>query len=302
MKKKIAAGSLSLLIVSLVWYFFIKKYDYVVTFNVKTSPGIIFQGTLDWEENLMRTDSISSQIVSKTPFSNIVQELRLKDSTLIFNWFYTGINDSVSKVEVGVIDKKNSFLNRINLPFSSEGIKKIAVNKVKNFKSVLEQHLKTHIVKMNGISEIPEQFCAYISIESTMETKAQQMISNNSTIMLFLRENHIQIAGKPFLEVYEWNIQTQKVKYNYCFPIKQSDSLPQNNEVKFKKINSKKALKATYYGNYRTSDRAWFSIYDYAIRNNITIENTPLEIFYNNPFMGGNELEWRAEIFMPIVE
>jgi len=115
-------------------------------------------------------------------------------------------------------------------------------------------------------------------------------------------DNHIEITGKPFLEVYEWDVQNQKVKYNYCFPIKQSDSLPQNNEVKFKKINSKKALKATYYGNYRTSDRAWFTIYDYAIRNDIRIEHTPLEIFYNNPFTGGNELEWRAEIYMPIVE
>lgn len=302
MKKKTAIFGILILVFGLIWYLFIKKYDYVVTFKVKTAPGTIFQGTLDWGDNLMKTDLISSQTVSKTTFSNIVQELKLKDSTLIFEWFYTGINDSVSKVKVGVIDKKNSFLNRINLPFSSDGIKQIAVNKVNNFKSVLEQHLKKHIVKMNGISEIPEQYCAYISIESTMETKAQQMISNNSAIMLFLRDNHIQIVGKPFLEIYEWDIQNQKVKYNYCFPIKQSDSLPQNNEVKFKKINSKKALKATYYGNYRTSDRAWFTIYDYAIRNDVRIEHTPLEIFYNNPFTGGNELEWRAEIYMPIAE
>jgi len=41
---------------------------------------------------------------------------------------------------------------------------------------------------------------------------------------------------------------------------------------------------------------------DYAEKNNLEVTGHPLEFFYNNPNMGGNELNWKAEIFMPLQE
>ena len=70
-------------------------------------------------------------------------------------------------------------------------------------------------------------------------------------------------------------------------------------KVKFKAIPSIKGLKATYYGNFRTSDRAWFALIDYAKRNQINLENRVLENFLANPFNGGNELEWETKIIIP---
>lgn len=302
MKKKTTIAITVILASILIWYLFIKKYDYVVTFKEKTAPGTIFQGTLDWGDNIKNQDFIESKIISGTPFSKIVQELKTLDSTIVFEWFYKGINDSTTQVKVGVINPKHSILNRIRLPFSSVGIKQFAINKVVQFKKGLDQHLEKHKVKINGFSEIPRQFCAYIQLESDLQNKAQQMIANNSNIMVFLKENNIEIIGKPFLEVNDWDIPNQKIKYNYCFPVKKQDSLPGHNEIKFKNIVARKSIKATYYGNYRTSDRAWFALYDYALRNHLKIEEKPFEIFYDNPFSGGNELEWKAEIYMPIVE
>ena len=95
-------------------------------------------------------------------------------------------------------------------------------------------------------------------------------------------------------------IKNDSIQYNFCFPIKQSDSLPKHPEIKYKRYYEKDAIKATYNGNYITSDRAWYALKEYADRNNIEIDLTPIEIFYNNPNMGGDELQWKAEIFMPI--
>ena len=300
MKKKSTLAILSILLVGLGWYLFIKKYDYVVTFKEKTSPGTLFQGTLDWAENLKRIDSVDSKITFKQSFSSIIQELKTKDSTITFHWSYAGINDSITKVKVGIIDTENSLLNRLLLPFTANGIKQFSVSKLWHFKNSLDKHLKKHKVKIDGDAIMPEQFYAYISIESTLQQKAQNMIANNSYIMVFLKENNIQIIGKPIVEVVSWNIPEQKISYNYGFSIKEADSLPFHKDIKYKRILSKKAIKATYYGNYRTSDRAWFALYDYAKRNNLKIEEKPIEIFYDNPFSGGNELEWRAEVFMPL--
>ncbi|MDP3314028.1 hypothetical protein [Lutibacter sp.] len=302
MKKKIILGIVLLFSLLILWYLFVKKYDYIVTFKEKTSPGTIFHGALEWNENLIKSDLIESKIIKEIAFSNIKQEFKIKDSTIVFNWDFEGINDSITKVTVGVIDAKNSILNRIMLPFTSNGIKQFAINKVVSFKSGLEQHLDKHKVKFRGISEIPEIFCAYVNVESTLEGKAQEMIANNSTVMVFLNENNIKMVGNPFIEVTSWDIVNKNIKFNYCFPVEKMNYLPKHPMVFFKQITAKKALNTTYFGNYRTSDRAWFSVYDHALRNNIKLTNMPLEIFYNNPYMGGNELEWRAEIFIPIEE
>jgi len=61
-----------------------------------------------------------------------------------------------------------------------------------------------------------------------------------------------------------------------------------------------KVIKATYNGNYITSDRAWYSLLQYAKNNNLEVSQHLLEIFYSNPNMGGDELDWKAEIFLPI--
>lgn len=300
MKKLVIIGISSFLAVSLIWYLFIKKYDYVVTFKEKTAPGTIFQGTIDWAENLKKTDSVDSKITFKQSFSSIIQELKTKDSIITFHWSYTGINDSITSVEVGVKDTKNSLLNRILLPFKANGIKQFSVSKLWDFKNSLDKHLKKHKVKIDGEVIMPEQFYAYVSIKSTLQQKAQNMIANNSYIMVFLKENNIKIIGKPIIEVVSWNIPEQKISYNFGFPIKKVDSLPLHKDIKYKSITAKKSIKATYYGNYKTSDRAWFALYDYAKRNNLKMIEKPFEIFYNNPFSGGNELEWRAEVFMPL--
>ncbi len=79
-------------------------------------------------------------------------------------------------------------------------------------------------------------------------------------------------------------------------------SLPIHKDLKYKQFNSVKALKAIYNGNYITSDRAWYALLDKAEGKNIELAKTPIEVFYNNPNFGGNELLWKAEIFMPIKE
>ena len=120
-----------------------------------------------------------------------------------------------------------------------------------------------------------------------------------SQIML---KDGIEPKGTPFIEVTNWNQATDSITYNFCFPIKNKENLPQFPEVKYKRLYERKALKATYHGNYITSDRAWYRLLSYAQENGIEVINEPFEIFYNNPSTGGNERNWKAEIFMPIKE
>ena len=49
-----------------------------------------------------------------------------------------------------------------------------------------------------------------------------------------------------------------------------------------------------------TSDRAWYAIKNYAKNNAIEVLDTPIEVFLNNPNMGGNELDWTTHVYLPI--
>jgi len=44
-----------------------------------------------------------------------------------------------------------------------------------------------------------------------------------------------------------------------------------------------------------------YALIDYA-KNDIALTELPMEVFHSNPNMGGNELEWKAEIYMPLKE
>jgi len=39
---------------------------------------------------------------------------------------------------------------------------------------------------------------------------------------------------------------------------------------------------------------------NYAKKHDLKTIGEPIEFFYNNPNFGGNELEWKAEIFLPV--
>jgi effector-binding domain-containing protein len=78
--------------------------------------------------------------------------------------------------------------------------------------------------------------------------------------------------------------------------------LPGHPDLNYKQIPATRALKAIYNGNYITSDRAWYTLLDYAEKMKEEVTPLPLEVFHNNPNMGGNELQWKAEIYMPLKE
>ena len=125
---------------------------------------------------------------------------------------------------------------------------------------------------------------------------------NNSYLSGELIGEKVQLDGPPMIEVTRWDRENDSLHYNLAQPIIKSNQLPIHDEIKYKRLFAKRAIMAEYYGNYITSDRAWYAILDYAKKNGIEVEEKPIEVFYNNPNMGGNELSWKAEIYMPIKE
>ena len=295
--KKISAIIGFLTIGFLLWYFIIKPYDYLVTFKVKTTAGTINQSLKLWNTSLENSSPIQQENLK-----NLTQQIIVKDSTFNYDWSISSVNDSISKVNVYVTDIDHSFANKISIPFGTTDFEKRTQNTITDFIDKLKEHLNKIRVRVVGIDSTRTTYCAYIPMKGLQIEKARGMMQNYSLLTSVLSAENIEMNGTPFVEITNWNTQNDSIAYNFCFPVIKSDSLPIDPLIKYKQYNGVKALKASYNGNYITSDRAWYALLEYAENNGIEIANKPLEVFYSNPNFGGDELQWEAQIYLPIKE
>ncbi|HET8737818.1 MAG TPA: AraC family transcriptional regulator [Pricia sp.] len=282
---------------SFIWYFFLKPHDYVVRFETKALPGTINQKLKSWSGRLD-----SAQMMGQNNLSDLKYRIRFNDSTHIYHWKFEILNDSVSRVKAYVTDEDHSLGNRWALPFSKTDFEKRSKKTVRSFAESLQNHLENFKVTVTGKADIPAKYCACVSLEGTQREKARGMKEYYSLLSNIMNGNGIALDGRPMIEVQDWNMKNDSITFNFCFPVIKSDSLPQHEEIFYQQIVKRPAIRAVYNGNYITSDRAWYALLDYAVKNNIPVDKKPVEIFHTNPNMGGNALEWKAEIFLPLKE
>jgi len=301
-KNKIIIGFIIFFSLFLVWYLAIKESDYCIRFTVNTASGTIFQGVQEWSALQLDSKKEKYSTLEKSNYSFIKQDLKKGGIHMEYSWDIKSINDSVSSVSVGVKDLNHSIYNRLTAPFYKTAFRIEQVKKITEFKKGLENHLKNFKIKIIGEGRSEATYVAYITLKSVMQEKAQQMIRNDDIITGFLHSNAIKITGSPYVEIVNWDQDKEILDFNYCFPIDKNVKVIEDANVKFKTIAAVKGLRASYFGNFRTSDRAWFALLDYANRKGIELENKPLEHFLANPFNGGDELSWETEIIIPFAK
>jgi len=286
-----------LLIGSLIWYLFIKPHDYQVNFKAKTFPGTINQIIKTWSNTIDNSELLEQE---NTDLLELKQQLKFGDSTYIYTWHIIPETDSTSSVKVYVKDTEHSFTNKLMVPFSDTDFEKRTRKTLLDFNSKLSEHISKFKVKIIGEEQINSTFCACTTQTTTQFGKAQGMMKDFPLLDGILANNGVKLNGRPFLKVTNWDMAQENLTFDFCYPIIKSKILPQHPELIYKQFPSLTAIKAEYYGNYITSDRAWYALLDYANKNNLSVKALPIEVFYNNPNMGGDELKWKTEVYLPL--
>ena len=289
--------SIALISIALLWYFFIKPQDYQIRVVAKANTGTINQALKSWNKTLKE-----ASIRQLSDLNHLEQMIATGDSTHIYLWNITPITDSTSQLVVDVKDADYSLNNKLVIPFGDTDFEKQSRKTVTDFIESLNIHRKEFKTTFIGEDELPSTYCACVEHKTTQSNKAFGMMESYPFLNSVIAGNGIQVNGIPFIETTDWNMQNDSISFNFCYPIIKTDSLPIVKNMVYKEFVGKKSLKAIYNGNYMTSDRAWYTLLDYAKENNIKIEQKPIEFFFNNPNMGGDALRWKAEIFMPIAE
>jgi len=283
-----------------VWYFFIKDYNYKITFKTPQIPAIVYNQIIKYNDGEPKNTKVV-RVLNKSPFNEIQQELKRGDSVIKLNWVLSKVNDSITLVTLKIKDEAHSFKQNFQAIFSKNAFVKNRISKATQFGENMNHEAESYKISSVTKAEIPAFNCAYISLESTIENKAMTMLNNIEMLTNYIRDNNMEISNHPFSEITNWNIENDSINFNFCFPIKEMENYPFTERIKIKKTLKKKALKIVYNGNYKYSDKAWYGIIEYSKSNNINIEMTPFEIYLNDPHQGGDPLQWKADVYMPLV-
>ncbi|MDG1571808.1 GyrI-like domain-containing protein [Robiginitalea sp. M366] len=298
MLKKTVWIVLAIALMAAVGYFFIYPYDYMVRFTADTIPGTINQSVKIWHKE----NGVPGSAISQEDLRHLQEEVMVGDSVHSYQWEINPIDAETSQVIVKVRDRDHSLGNKWDVLFGNSLVERQSRRMVRTFAEELNAHLDLFNVSIVGEAELPSTFYAYVNLKTSQHGKAGGMMDNYMLLTELLMQNQVTLNGPPMIVVNQWDQQKDSLDFNFCFPIVRSDRLPQHPDVQYKRIFPERALKAEYNGNYITSDRAWYALLDYAREHNIPVDPTPVEVFFNNPTLGGDALRWKAEIYLPIVE
>ena len=278
----------------------IRPCDYRAHFTIKTTPDIVYFNILNWDSWNRKQASSKIEITSKNPVRNISKKVLLNDTTLIFNWEFKQLNDSVTMVRVCVSDPDRKLYNRLTVPFINTPFKNSVRGNLLDIKTRLKLMLKTFHYEFTGYDQFEKKSCVCINLKSTPRGKARAMILNVTELNQFVRQNNLELDGNPFVLVHDWNEFKDSINFDFCFPIAQTDAVQEHPEIKFKTVQGMDAIKTDFYGNYSMTDITWYNLAEEANKLGYRSNHKLIEVYLNDPHSGGNELEWKAEIYLGI--
>jgi len=293
--KRILLVLSTLVLIALLYYLFVRPFEFEANFKAKTLPGDIIETIRLWNGSLD-----SARITYIDSVSELKQTIVLENRSYVYDWHFVLADDSTTKINIQISEPGRGITNKLLVPFTHQAIESDAHDIVKKFYDILMTHLEITSVKMIGVVELDSSFCACTSLQTPQIGKAHGMMRDYPLLTSFIEFHNLKADGTPNVRIQKWNHGLGLLQFEFCFPIHPTDSLPVVEGITYKKFGREKVLQAEYHGNYITSDRAWYELIQFAERNGYKITGLPIEHFYSNPNLGTNESEWKADIYLPI--
>ncbi|QTY27267.1 GyrI-like domain-containing protein [Flavobacterium sp. CS20] len=287
-----------LFLIILIWFSFFKTYDHQIEFTVDLPQGTIYHMILDpntWDNKSIKTEH-------KALFESIKQTMKINQTPFELLWEFKNINDTNSRVKLYFKNKNHSLSERYKSLFNQSQNLDSLIQISKHLKDSADKFSEIFNITIQGIDTINSTAYLYIEHQAKRADKARYMINSNPLLFSKNQDSLVTKNGKTFVKVNYWQPKTDSISFRYAFPVESQKKYPVDQLVKADTLASQKALKAIFHGNYSISDQAWLAMYHYAKRKGIELDLSPVEIYFNNPMLGGDDTKWKTEIYMPIKE
>jgi effector-binding domain-containing protein len=267
---------------------------------MNATPDVVYFDILNWHTwNRSRT---GTRIINtaEDPVKTITSNVILKDTTLFFRWELMPINDTETSVRVCINDLERNFKNRLLLPFPNTKFKSSVRQNLLDVLARFEVFRESFYFEFKGPARFEETACIYINVNSSLRGKAAAMIATVSDLNLFVRQNDLGLAGHPFVVFHTWDVFTDSINFDFCFPISRVNDVPEHPVINFRTVEAMDAIKSDFYGNYSISDVTWYELIEKSKSLGYSMNNRLVEVYHNDPHSGGNELDWKAVVYLGI--
>ncbi|RRO13873.1 GyrI-like domain-containing protein [Flavobacteriaceae bacterium 14752] len=296
--KKIFGFIGTLLLIIIIWFSFLKPYDHQIEFEVNLPQGSIYHMVLDtntWENKSINTKH-------KMLYESIEQTIEINKKPFKLLWEFENIKDTNSTVKLYFKNKNHSISERYKNLFNQTQNLDSLIQISKDLKDKAHKFSELFSIEIQGLDTLSSTAYLYVEHRAKRADKARDMINSNALLFRKNQDSLVVKNGKTFVKVNNWQPKTDSISFRYAFPVKSQNNYPIDQFVKADTLKAQKALKAVFYGNYSISDQAWLAMCHYAKRKDIELELSPVEIYYNNPMLGGDDKTWRTEIYIPVRE
>lgn len=302
MKKKLIYVALILLLLlsGVITFLLTRPSDYQAHFTAKTVPDIAYFCVFYWDSWNRNELNAKFEILSKAPVRDVSIKISVLDTTFIFKWTFEKLNDSITLIRVGVSDPQRKYYNRLIGRFYNSHFKNGVRGNIFDIKRRLDFLSKSLHYEFIGKNQLEKRSCVCMKLKSTKRGKAMTMLSTVAGLNQFVSQNELELNGPPFLVIYDWNELNDSISYDFCFPVKRTDAVPEDPYIKLKTIGPMETVKTDFYGNYSLTDVTWHNLAEEANKLGYRSNDTIIEVFYNDPHAGGNELDWKAGIYLGV--
>ncbi|MFV8226041.1 hypothetical protein [Christiangramia aquimixticola] len=302
--KKVLSTVLFLLVLGLVWFLFIKKYDYRFHFQAKYGPGVVYHELKSLGEFSVFNSSPDIKNLQSEPYQILDQEIDFEKDELDLHWELERLNDSTTDVYL-YVRSNDRIKNRLAVlnPFSKGEFVDSLSGIFTDFGKKLRTKQQDYKVQLlDSIVYSPSLDCICRSASNIkVSQKASQMVNDIVPLEDFLLDHDLKLNGYPFVKITRWDRDENIIDFDFCFPVNLAQDIKPDHRVNFQQYKATTSLKAIYNGNYRSSDFAWYDLMNKAEKEGFTTSGLPLEIFFNNPKSDINAPSWKAEVYLPVV-
>ncbi|MDW5290510.1 SRPBCC family protein [Formosa sp. PL04] len=289
-------------------------YNYVSDLNhwsswapwkkMSTSDSILNSKEYTWlEDNAIGRITTTSSSKPSTIHQDIIFSEYPKSQ---LDWKIDSTSSKASTVTLTMSSKNIPFKKKAYYAFFGTPEEELAPKfetSLTQLDSAISASMKVYSITINGITNHSGGYYLYNTTSSKIDNYQEKVQAMMPEITNYVTENHIAMAGFPFVLYHKWDKENNAVIFSCCVPTS-TQVITTNPNILTGMLPAFKTLKTTLKGDYDYLDKAWDLTFQHLNTNSLeqAKSNIMLETFVTNPKYKINPADWITEIYVALEE
>ncbi|WP_066220766.1 hypothetical protein [Formosa haliotis] len=169
--------------------------------------------------------------------------------------------------------------------------------------SAITASMNVYSITIDGITNHSGGYYLYNTTSCKIENFQDKVKTMMPEVTNYVADNHIPMAGFPFVLYHKWDVENNAAIFSYCVPTS-TQVLTTKGDILTGFLPPFKTLKTTLKGNYTYLEKAWKTTTEYLETNGLekADSNIMLQTFVTNPKYKINPADWITEIYIALKE